>query len=84
MAGASRSSTYPSSPSPREVAGAPLASDVPKCQLKSVDSADYTVSFEGSEMERLQAIFPTGVCDWSKPGVGQTGLKGTWLTYGTS
>lgn len=75
---------YPSSPSPREVAGAPLASDIPKCQLNPVDPADYAASFDASEMDRLREVFPGGVCDWSKPGVGQTGLKGTWLTFGTS
>ena len=74
---------YPSSPSPREVAGAPLASDIAKCQLKPVDAADYAVSFNADDMNRLHAIFPDGVCDWTRPGVGQTGLKGTWLTFGT-
>ena len=75
---------YPSSPSPREVAGAPLASDIAKCQLKPVDPADYKVSLGPGEMDRLRAIFPGGVCDWTRPGVGQTGLKGTWLTFGTT
>ena len=75
---------YPSSPSPREVAGAPLASDIAKCQLKPVDAADYAVSFNAADMHRLHGIFPDGVCDWTRPGVGQTGLKGTWLTFGTT
>ncbi len=75
---------YPSSPSPREVAGAPLASDIAKCQLKPVDPADYAVSLSPDEMDRLRGIFPAGVCDWTRPGVGQTGLKGTWLTFGTT
>ena len=75
---------YPSSPSPREVAGAPLASDIAKCQLKPVDAADYAVSLSPDEMDRLRGIFPGGVCDWTRPGVGQTGLKGTWLTFGTT
>ena len=75
---------YPSSPSPREVAGMPLASDVPKCQLKPVDAGDYGVEFTPDEMDRLRGIFPDGVCDWSQPGVGQTGLRGTWLTFGST
>ena len=75
---------YPSSPSPREVAGAPLASDIAKCQLKPVDPADYAVSFSPDELDRLRGIFPDGVCDWTRPGVGQTGLKGTWLTFGAT
>ena len=51
---------YPSSPSPREVAGAPLASDIAKCQLKPVDTADYKVSLGPGEMDRLRGIFPGG------------------------
>jgi hypothetical protein len=30
-------------------------------------------------MGRLEAIFPNGVCDYSKPGVGQVPLRGTYL-----
>ena len=72
---------YPSPPSPREVAGAPLAGDIVKCQLKPVDPNDYTVSFSLEEMDRLRRIFPGGVCDWSQPGVGQVNLKGTWQSF---
>jgi Tannase-like family of unknown function (DUF6351) len=61
----------PSFAFPRYVAGAPLAANRHKCQLKPINAADYTVTFTGAEMARLQAIFPTGVCDWSKPGVNQ-------------
>ncbi len=75
---------YPSSPSPREVAGMPLASDIPKCQLKPIDPGDYRVELTADEMDRLRGIFPDGVCDWSKPGVGQTDLRGTWLTFGST
>ena len=73
---------YPPSPPPREIAGAPLASNVIKCQLKPIDPVDYAVSLSDTERERLQAIFPDGVCDWSQPGVSQSGLRGTWLTFG--
>ena len=75
-------SLYPSSPFPREIAGAPLASDIVKCRLKPIDPHDYPVRFSPEEMRRLRDIFPDGVCDWSRPGIGQTGLKGTWLTFG--
>lgn len=27
------------------------------------------------------AIFPGGICDWSKPGIGQQPLAGTWQTF---
>ena len=75
---------YPAPPSPREVAGAPLASDVVKCRLKPVDPADYAAGLTDAELDRLRSIFPDGVCDWTKPGVGQTGLKETWLTFGAT
>jgi hypothetical protein len=75
---------YPSASYPREVAGAPIAADIVKCQLKAVDSADYTVSFAPAELARLRRIFPTGVCDWSRPGVEQQKLTGTWLRFGTT
>jgi hypothetical protein len=58
--------------SPRQVAGGPLAENILKCQLKPLDPADYApVSFSAAQLARLLATFPDGVCDWSKPGVGQ-------------
>jgi hypothetical protein len=58
--------------SPRQVAGGPRSEDVLKCQLKPLNQADYgTVAFSSGQWTRLQAVFSTGVCDWSKPGVGQ-------------
>jgi uncharacterized tannase-like protein DUF6351 len=73
---------YPSASFPREVAGGPVANDIAKCQLKPVDGADYSVTFTSDETARLRRIFPSGVCDWSKPGVEQQKLSGTWLRFG--
>ncbi len=70
---------YPSFPTPRMEAGGPLADDVIKCQLKPIDSSDYAVPFTTDELAQLAQIFPEGVCDWSKRGVEQRPLKGTWL-----
>jgi hypothetical protein len=72
---------YPAFPFPRMVAGGPLANDVIKCQLKRIDLADYAVTFTPPEVARLHQIFPAGVCDWSRPGVEQRGLAGTWLDF---
>ena len=72
---------YPSNSFPREVAGAGIAADVVKCQLKPLDPADYPVAFTPLQWSRLQGIFPSGVCDWSKPGMEQQGLAGTWLEF---
>jgi len=73
---------YPSFPSPRIVAGGPLASDVIKCALKPVEPDDYEVEFTSDQMDRLHAIFGDGVCDWSKPGVEQQPLAGAYLSLG--
>jgi hypothetical protein len=73
---------YPSESFPREVAGANIAADIIKCQLKPIDPSDYTVRFTESEQARFQRIFPQGVCDWSRRGVAQQGLAGTWLSFG--
>jgi hypothetical protein len=56
--------------SPRQVAGGPRAENILKCQLKPLVASDYP-TLSGAQVARLQAVFPGGVCDWSKPGVGQ-------------
>jgi hypothetical protein len=70
---------YPSHSSPALVAGAPLVDDIVKCWLKPLDRADYAVPFSPAQWERLGRIFPEGVCDWSRPGVGQEPQIGMWL-----
>jgi hypothetical protein len=65
---------FPSYAFPRYIAGGPLAANIMKCQLKPIDMNDYSVSFTSAELTRLHNIFPNGVCDWSKPGVNQTGV----------
>jgi Tannase-like family of unknown function (DUF6351) len=73
---------YPSFSFPRGVAGAPIASDIVKCKLKPVTAADYPGSVSAADMRRLRSIFPSGVCDWSKPGVSQQRPAGVWQTFG--
>lgn len=74
---------YPSASYPRGVAGESIAADIVKCQLKPIDPRDYTVTFTPDEKARLETIFPGGVCDWSKPGVGQEEAVRTWQRYDT-
>ena len=58
--------------SPRQVAGGQLEENILKCQLKPLSASDYApVVFTAAQLARLNAAFPGGVCDWSKPGVGQ-------------
>ena len=75
---------YPSAPGPREVAGAPIGSDVLKCQLKPVDPDDYDVTLTAEQRATLEQTFSAGVCDWSQPGVGQAAPPETWLRFGAS
>lgn len=65
---------FPSFAFPRYIAGGPLAANIMKCHLKSLQPGDYNVTFSAAEWSRLQQIFPDGVCDWSRPGVDQQGV----------
>jgi hypothetical protein len=51
-----------------------------KCQLKPLDRSSYNVTFTDAQWKELQQAFPTGVCDYSKPSIGQRPTT-TWLTY---
>ena len=65
---------------PAVEAGESIATDTMKCQLKPLRRSDYNVQFTPDEWTSLQKAFPSGVCDWSKPGVDQTGAV-PWRTY---
>lgn len=72
---------YPVHSEPRLIAGAPLTNDVLKCQQKPVNFGDYKIGFSDSQKMRMKAIFASGVCDFSKPGVEQAPLNGTYRRY---
>jgi hypothetical protein len=74
---------FPSFAFPRYVAGGPLAADIIKCQLKPLDRKDYAMKFEDEEWRQMSAIFPRGVCDWSKPGAESRAMR-TWSSFGPS
>lgn len=65
---------------PRFVAGDALTTDTNKCRLKPLKRSDYGVTFTDPQFAQLKAIYPDGVCDYSKPGVGQQGTV-PWQTY---
>ena len=65
----------------RMVAGGPNTDDVLKCQLKPLNRADYNVSFSDVQWARLQQTFAAGVCDFSKPGIGEQPPIAPWLTF---
>src|SRR6267142_1946460 len=66
---------------PRIVAGEPFTADRVKCALKPTDARDYAQGLTSAQRAQLQAIFPSGVCDYRRPGIEQQPLQGTWLTY---
>ena len=72
---------YPTFAGPRAVAGGPAGNNVLKCHLKAIAFSDYKVTFSDAEKARLAAIFPSGVCDYGKPGVEQQAPRGTWLSH---
>jgi hypothetical protein len=65
---------------PATVAGESIATDTNKCRLKPMNRADYAVEFTDAEWSQLQTVFPTGVCDWTRPGVDQQDTI-PWQTY---
>jgi len=74
---------FPVGLSPEIVAGSPINVDIIKCQLKPIDMNDYKVAFTPAQRAKLAAIFPNGVCDWSKKGVNQVKSR-TWASFGPS
>jgi hypothetical protein len=72
---------YPPHADPRIVAGAPLTNDVLKCALKPVTVSDYAAALTVGQLERLRTIFPKGVCDYSRPGVGQEIASKVWQRF---
>ena len=72
---------YPSHAAPRLVAGEPLTADVVVCRLRPVDPAEYRVSLTAAQLARLRAVFPRGVCDYTRPGEWQENPAQTWLFF---
>jgi len=69
--------------SPREVAGDDKYNDRLACRLKPLVRSAYDfllAPLTDDQWATLQAAFPSGVCDYSRPGYGQ-GRARTWLTY---
>ena len=65
----------------RLAAGGNLGGDTLKCRLKPPSQGDYTVTFTAEEWQRLNKIFPDGVCDWSRRGFQQQLPDDSWLRF---
>jgi Tannase-like family of unknown function (DUF6351) len=73
---------YPVASNPRLVAGEPLTMPALKCSLKPLNFRDYPVTFTSAEKAELRQAFPTGVCDYNRPGIGNRPPIASWLSYG--
>ncbi len=74
---------WPSWTATRIEAGGPVAADNLKCQLKPIAAADYKTALSAADKTRLAAIFPNGVCDWSKAGVNAAAVT-PYASFGPS
>lgn len=73
--------TYPPHSLPINRAGAPIDSIIAKCQTKPLNAADFG-SPNQNQLDRLNAIFPNGICDYSKSGVNEGPVTGTDISFG--
>lgn len=71
---------YPPNANTRLAAGEPLTQDILKCKLKPVSRFDYSPLLEPDQLRVLRQVFPDGVCDYDRRGVGQVSAQ-PWLTY---
>jgi hypothetical protein len=66
---------------PLTAAGEGIATDTNECALRPLRRTDYyPIEFTDDQWARLEATFPTGVCDMSRPGPGQQDTI-PWQTY---
>jgi hypothetical protein len=74
---------FPIHEEPRMAAGEPRRGDILKCALRPVEeSLDlYEVDLSDAQVDRLAGIFPTGVCDYDEPGVGEAPFTQPWYDF---
>jgi hypothetical protein len=72
---------FPYAADARLAAGEPATDDVLKCALKPVDAKDYKAALTADQLALLRKTFADGVCDYDKPGVGQTTKVATWAMF---
>jgi hypothetical protein len=74
-------SAYPIYGDARTVAGQQYAQYALKCALRPINWSSYPVTFTAAEKAELESAFPTGVCDYNRPGPEEQPPVGTWLNY---
>ncbi|MGE5288015.1 MAG: DUF6351 family protein [Micromonosporaceae bacterium] len=73
---------YPVGQDPRIASGESLSMNILKCRLVPLRFSDYPVAFTPAEQAEMRQAFPTGVCNYNLPGVGQRQPLAPWLSYG--
>ncbi|MDP9139699.1 MAG: DUF6351 family protein [Pseudomonadota bacterium] len=70
---------------PRTAAGDAITTDSNKCQLKPLNRGDDygLLPFSDAQWAEMEALFPDGVCDFSKPAVSHQPTI-AWQTYQTA
>ena len=66
---------------PRIAAGGPLQDNVMKCRLIAPQRSAYNVTFSTAQWKQLHAVFPRGVCDYSRPSLGAH-RSAIWHSFG--
>ncbi len=80
---------YPASSYPRFDAGEPITGRTMQCSLKPIDVSDYaghaalnpgwTGAQRANDLAAIAQAFPVGVCDYTRPGLQEQPLAGTWI-----
>jgi hypothetical protein len=47
----------------------------------AVGKGTYGVDLTDEQVTRLEAVFPDGVCDWTRTGIGQVPLGDPWQVF---
>ncbi len=71
---------YPHEREPRTMAGDRGTIATMQCPLRPLVRATHPVTFTDAQWRRFETAFPEGVCDVSRPGVGEQPTI-VWLTY---
>ena len=74
---------YPHYGNTRTAAGGPTTDDIIQCRRKPLKASDYAgfgVTFTDDQLATLRKTFPGGVCDYTKPSVGQQ-RSIPWMTF---
>jgi hypothetical protein len=74
--------TTPIFADPRINAGQPENEYTLACALDPIKRSDYTISLTSAELDAISTDFPSGVCNYNRPGPEEMAPLGDWSDYG--